>query len=159
MIFITTGTQEPFDRLLEIMDEIAMELQETEFIVQAFQSNYQVKHMKMLNFINPDEFNELFNEAELIVSHAGMGTIISSLVNEKPIIVMPRLVKYHEHRNEHQLSTAKKFDDLGYINVAYDGEELKTKFFNIWPDKIKPLHKIGNNASSELIQSLRSFIL
>jgi UDP-N-acetylglucosamine transferase subunit ALG13 len=158
MIFLTTGTQEPFDRLLKVMDDIAFQLSDTTFIVQAFKFQYEVKNMKVLGFIPPEQFNTLFEEAELIISHAGMGTIISALVNKKPIIVMPRLMKYNEHRNEHQLATAKKFDALGYIRVAYDEDELKTKFFSIWPDNIKPLHNIGNLASNELIDSLRDFI-
>jgi UDP-N-acetylglucosamine transferase subunit ALG13 len=158
MIFLTTGTQEPFDRLLKVVDDIASQLKETKFIVQAFRSEYVVKNMEVKDFLAPEEFNEIFNEAKLIISHAGMGTIISALVSEKPIIVMPRLIQYHEHRNEHQLATAKKFDALKYVHVAYNEEELKSKFFSMWPDNIKPLHHIGNLASSELINSLRNFI-
>jgi UDP-N-acetylglucosamine transferase subunit ALG13 len=158
MIFITTGTQEPFDRLIETMDEIAGDYPHVDFVVQAFHNQYVAKNFEVKEFISAADFARYTSDAELLVSHAGMGTIISALVQRKPIIVMPRLLKYHEHRNEHQLATAKKFDDMGYLHVAYNEQELKAKFKKMWPSEIKSLHKIGNSASDELISSLKSFI-
>lgn len=158
MIFVTAGTQKPFDRLIKAMDEIASELDGTDFIVQAFESNYKAKNFKVLNFISSSDFNLYLDKADLVISHAGMGTIISALVKEKPIIVMPRLMKFDEHRSEHQLATAKRFEALGYVNVAYDEEELKTKFLNIGLFKLKLLRIIGGDASKELVTSLRDFI-
>jgi UDP-N-acetylglucosamine transferase subunit ALG13 len=158
MIFVTIGTQEPFDRLLRAMDEVALLLKGTEIIAQTSLTNYKVKNMKVLNFVAPKEFDMYFSEAKFIVSHAGMGTIISALEREKPIIVMPRLIQYSEHRNEHQLATAKRFDELGYIHVAYNEQELKSKILDIWSDNLKPLHAIGNVASDQLIKSIKDFI-
>src|ERR1700712_1017834 len=129
MIFVTAGTQEPFDRLVKAVDKISLKASGTEFIVQALDSKYKTKNINVLNFVSPIEFEAYINEAELIISHAGMGTIISSLVKEKPLLIMPRLVKYREHRNEHQLATAKKMDEFGYVNVAYDETDLESKFF------------------------------
>ncbi|OOQ57090.1 glycosyltransferase [Mucilaginibacter pedocola] len=159
MIFVTIGTQEPFDRLIKVMDELAATvLKGTEVIAQTFETDYKIENMKALNFVPSTDFDAYFNAADLIVSHAGMGTIISALVQNKPIIVMPRLMLYDEHRNEHQLATAKKFDELGYVEVAYSGDELKNKIIEMWPDKLKPMHQIGSVASDSLIKSLREFI-
>jgi len=158
MIFVTAGTQMPFDRLIKVIDELAFDLKGTTFVVQALHSRYKAKNFKVLNFIPFEEFNTYVDSAELIISHAGMGTIISALEKGKPIIILPRLMEYNEHRNEHQLATAKKMDALGYVNVAYDEQELKTKFLNMWPDKLKSLNTIGNTASAELIKSIYSFI-
>ena len=108
--------------------------------------------------MTPLEFEENMKKADLIISHAGMGTIISALVNLKPIIVMPRLLKYKEHRNEHQLATAKKLDTLGYITVAYDEEALYNKVLEMWPDNLSLLHQVGKYASKSLLSSLQNYI-
>ncbi len=103
MIFVTAGTQLPFDRLVKVIDEIAFKLKDTRIVVQALNSVYETKNIEVVNFISSADFDKYLNEAQLIVSHAGMVTIILPLVNKKPIIVMPRLFKYNEHLNEHQL--------------------------------------------------------
>ncbi|RIJ42060.1 PssE/Cps14G family polysaccharide biosynthesis glycosyltransferase [Pontibacter oryzae] len=159
MIFVTTGTQEPFDRLIKAMDEIACSLQETEVVAQVAASEFQPKNMAAHKFLPPKEFNELFNKADLIVSHAGMGTIISALVKQKPIVVLPRLAKFSEHRNDHQLATARAFEKLEYVHAAYSLEELRVKLQQLTLKEPGELHRIGQYASKELINSLQNFIV
>jgi len=158
VIFVTAGTQEPFDRLLQVIDVIAADLKDTTFIVQALQAKYVPKNIKVLHLIPHAEFKQHMDDAKLIISHAGMGTIITALEKRKPIIVIPRLLKYHEHRNEHQLATAKKMDELGYVDVAYDEDELIAKVKDMWPDKLQSRNAIGNIASETLIKSITDFI-
>ncbi|MDB5010141.1 MAG: glycosyltransferase family 28 protein [Mucilaginibacter sp.] len=158
MIFVTAGTQLPFDRLIKTIDEIASEFTDTHFVAQALESDYKAKNIEVLKFISPTDFNSYIDNAELIISHAGMGTIISALVKQKPIIVMPRLTKYNEHRNEHQLGTSKKMDSLGYVDVVYDEQELIIKFRHMWPKNLKPRNRIGEAASEEIINSINNFI-
>lgn len=157
MIFVTIGTQEPFDRLIKKMDELASRMPTIEFVAQTMKGDYVPKYMKCFDFFTPAQFDEHFQNAKLIVSHAGMGTIISALVNDKPIIVIPRLLIYNEHRSDHQLATAKALETLGYINVAYNTEELSTKLTSLIQNPIS-LHKLGCFASDELIQDLKYFI-
>lgn len=157
MIFLTIGTQEPFDRLIKAVDEIAPSLH-TEIIAQVSRSDYKAKNLKTFNFVSPVEFKTYFNQADLIISHAGMGTIISALEGEKPILIMPRLARYREHRNDHQMATAAVFEKLTYVYVAHDEQDLKTKLQNIVENSLQPLHKIGRYASPELIESIKSFI-
>ena len=159
MIFITIGTQEPFDRLVEAMDEVAGLFPEKEFIAQVSNTAYKVQNLKTYDFLDPVQFNKLFNEAELIVSHAGMGTIISALTEKKPIIVVPRLIKFGEHRNEHQLATTKKMEELGYVRVAHDMESLKNEVSHLLNSgELKPLRNLRPYASKELLQSLRELV-
>lgn len=157
MIFLTIGTQEPFDRLLKAVDEIAPSLH-TKIIAQVAKSAYVPKNMETFAFTSPMEFKTYFNEAELIISHAGMGTIISALEGEKPILIMPRLARYREHRNDHQMATARVFEKLGYVHVAYDEAELKAKLISVYQNSLQPLHKIGSHASPELMGSIKSFL-
>lgn len=69
----------------------------------------------------------------------------------KPIIIFPRIAALGEHRNEHQLATAQKMKELGYVYVANNAEELKELL--IQPD-LKPLHELGDFASQSLIDEL-----
>lgn len=158
MIFVTAGTQLPFDRLIEVIDEIAGRHPEIEFVVQALKSDYKAKHIKILDFISPADFNNYVDNSELIIAHAGMGTIISALVKQKPIIVFPRLTKYKEHRNEHQLATCRQMDHLNYVYVAYDEKELVAMFKWMWPDNLKPRNSIKEVASDHIISSIDDFI-
>lgn len=158
MIFITVGTQGPFDRLISTMDKLAYELPEIPFVAQISESSYKVKNMKSLEFVGPTEFDTYFSAAKLIVSHAGMGTIISALEYNKPIIIFPRLAKLGEHRNEHQMATAKRLERLNYLHVAYDEEVLRNKVLSLLSGELNTLHRVGRYASPQLIDSLQDFI-
>lgn len=158
MIFAITGTQEPFDRMIKVIDETAAIFPHKVFVAQVSKSTLITPNLKTYSFIPPLEFNILFDQADLIVSHAGMGTIISALEREKPILIMPRLAEYGEHRNDHQMATCKVFEKLGYVNVAYNEVNLKEKMIQLISSKACPLHKIGKYASHELIAELNDFI-
>jgi len=158
MIFVTTGTQDPFDRLIKTIDEAVPFLNGIEIIAQVAKSEYVVKNFRTYEFFPPAEFENYFTRASLIIAHAGMGTIISALVKCKPIIVMPRIAKYGEQRNDHQTATAKRFDQLGYIHVAYDEKDLMRKLRKISSTPMHTLFNINDHASKELIDSLNSFI-
>jgi UDP-N-acetylglucosamine transferase subunit ALG13 len=158
MIFLITGTQAPFDRLVKCMDEIAPSLNGIEIIAQINQSKYKVKNMKTVAKMHPMEFNENFSRADLIVSHAGMGTVISALQNNKPAIILPRSAALGEHRNEHQLATAKILEKLKYIHVIYHEKELEAKIFSFLNGELTPLHAIDNTASSSLIGSIQEYL-
>jgi UDP-N-acetylglucosamine transferase subunit ALG13 len=155
MIFVTIGTQIPFDRFIEAIDEIAVLINET-IIVQTFKGKYQPKCVQTVNFLNPNDFKNFIDKARLIVSHAGMGSILSALEYEKPIIIFPRLASLGEHRNDHQIATAMKMNELGYVYVAYDKKQLKELMLN---KDLKPLKTINKNTSSELMKSIVSSIL
>jgi len=124
MIFVTTGTQIPFDRFIKAIDEIAETIDEP-LVVQALKGNYSPKNFEMVEFIAPDEFDKTIQEARLIVSHAGIGSILSAIDYEKPIIIFPRLASFGEHRNDHQMATAMAINEKGYAYVAYDKKQLK----------------------------------
>lgn len=153
MIFVTIGTQFPFDRLIEMLDRIAPELDE-EIYAQVLKGKYKPKHIKTLDFIEPDEFEEVFVQARLVVAHAGMGTILSSLRRSKPLIIFPRIAALGEHRNEHQTATALMIKEKNYAYVATNEKELR----ELLHMDLRPLKKIGEFASESLVKSLKDFI-
>jgi len=154
MIFVTIGTQEPFDRLIETIDEIAPNLGER-VIAQISGSKLQFKNIETIEFLDPEEFNRYFDEASLIVSHAGMGSIISALQKGKPILIFPRLAEYHEHRNDHQLATLHQFRRFGYVHTALNREELIDLLKKHSQLALPVLHSLSTKASSELLNALR----
>ena len=94
-------------------------------------------------------------KASLIISHAGMGTILSALQKDKPIIVFPRIAALGEHRNEHQLATARKLKEMRTISVAMNEKELTDLLIN---KEVVTHQLIGSSASLSLIQSIKNFI-
>lgn len=154
MIFATVGTQAPFDRFVKIVDDIASEISE-EIVIQAFHDQYTPKNIRQVDFLPPDEFNELFAKARMIVAHAGMGTIISAMKQGKPIIVFPRIASLGEHRNEHQMATARQMERMNYVYVAYDEQQLRQLMLSA---DLKSLHSLGEFASESLIDDIKNFI-
>ena len=128
MIFLTVGTQFPFDRLVKAVDKAAGTNGFDERIVaQIGESSYCPENYQAVSVLEKAVFDQHFNDADSIISHAGMGTIMMALDHRKPLLVMPRLKKYGEVVNDHQLAIAKKFEQLGYLLVAYSAEEVPVK--------------------------------
>lgn len=123
MIFTCVGTQLSFQRLVQWVDQWAGENCE-EVIAQVGPDHDLYSNLKVYDFIKPTQFDELFQSADCIVSHAGMGSIISAIKFSKPIIVVPRIAQLGEHRNEHQTSTVDSFIDTPGIYVARSKDEL-----------------------------------
>jgi UDP-N-acetylglucosamine transferase subunit ALG13 len=160
MIFVTTGTQAPFNRLVKAMDDIAADLSGEEVIVQAFGVDFEPKNITIVGFLDPQEYAKIFDRARLIVSHAGIGSILSALTKGKPIIVMPRNAGLNEHRDNHQYDTTKNMATLGYVPVAHDTEELRNILMALPAMSEEDDNRaIGDYASVTLIDSIRGFIL
>lgn len=132
MIFLTVGTQFPFDRLVRTMDELVGKGAITEEVFgQIGDSSYTPRNFKAVASLDKQAFDERFSNASAIISHAGMGTIAMAMDQGKPLLAMPRRSKYHEVVNDHQEAMAVKFAACGYILVARDETEL--------PEKVKLL--------------------
>lgn len=124
MIFLTVGTQLPFERLVKAIDEWAADNTQIPVFAQIGTTEYKPKHLEVTEGLSPGEYQEKFNAASVVVSHVGMGTIISGLDIGKPMVLMPRQAALGEHRNDHQLATARKFERFELIDVAHDTSQL-----------------------------------
>lgn len=158
MIFITVGSQLPFDRMIQAVDEIAPLFPGKEFVAQVFGMTYQAKNIKTLEFISPTEFNDYVQQAELVISHAGTGTILSVGEMQKPLIVFPRLGKLKETRNNHQVDTCVMLEKSAGLNVAYDKDELRRHLEAFFKGELKPMERISPYASDSLISSIKDFV-
>ena len=125
MIFLTVGTLFPFDRLTKAIDGlIGKEILQEEVFAQIGRRGYRPQHMKYAEVLDKNEFDQYFQQASGIISHAGMGTIIMALDYNKPLLVMARKKEYGEHVNDHQVHTAHKFAQLGHVLMADEPEQL-----------------------------------
>lgn len=159
MIFITVGTQEPFDRLIKAIDTYSYRWNGERILAQAGIGTYVARNIEVRQFMTPCDFDKYFNEARLIISHAGTGTILKALLINKPILIFPRRACLGEHRNDHQLDTANAFVALDYIRCALNEEELfKLLEQNNSYDVFASPKRINENASEALLSELRRVI-
>lgn len=127
MIFVTVGTDShDFSRLVKKVDEISKDLDE-KFIVQLGNTNYKPENCKFFRFLPKKKFEKYIERADTIITHAGVGSIMTCLKYGKKPIVIPRRKKYGEHINDHQLDIAKKLDKEGKIISVYNLGNLKER--------------------------------
>lgn len=156
MIFVTVGTQLPFDRMIRVVDEWAGRHPEARVFAQIGPGQYRPQHMAFADFVAPGRADELMQEASLIVAHAGMGSVLTALQLQRPILIVPRRASLGEHRNEHQLATARWLENKPGVTVAWDEAELAQRLDRL--DQLSPASRIDATASPELIARLASFI-
>lgn len=127
MILITLGTQDKqFYRLLEaVQKQIDNKVIKDKVIVQAgCSSDFESKDMEIFDLIPMDEFDNLIKECDILITHGGVGSIITGLKNNKKVIAAARLEKYGEHVNDHQLQIIENFTNSGYIMSLDNFDEL-----------------------------------
>jgi UDP-N-acetylglucosamine transferase subunit ALG13 len=156
VIFVTVGSQEPFDRLIRAVDDWARLSGRSDVFAQVGSSSFCPRNIGFTHFIEPSEFNRLMQEAHIIVAHAGMGSIISALELGKPIVVMPRRAAFRETRNDHQVATAERFGAQGRILVANDEQDLPEKLDHALT--LGDTDRIQAQASPLLIATIRAFL-
>lgn len=127
MILITLGTQDKeFTRLLKKIDElIEKKVIKEDVIVQAGYTKYESKNMKIFDYVSKKKLEEYMDKCSFIITHAGVGTIFDSLKKNKKIIAIPRLSKYKEHNNDHQIQIVEEFSKEKFILPVYEMDELE----------------------------------
>lgn len=126
MIFVTVGTSSwDFTRLIKEMDRIAGMIDEG-VVMQISDTQYLPQNAKYFRFTSDEEYKRLFESARVIVSHAGVGTIITALHYNKPIIVVPRRKVYGEHVDDHQIEITRELEQEGKIIALYDINGLES---------------------------------
>ena len=137
MVFVIIGTQkQPFDRLINMLEE-SKELLNEEIVIQSGYTKVQNSKYKSFDFLDEKDFQSYIKNSNLIITHGGVGSIVNSLKYDKKIIVIPRLFKFKEHMDNHQIEIANKFEKLGYIAVLKENEILDQLISNIKDKKFK----------------------
>lgn len=145
MILILLGTQDkPFTRLLDaVQKQINNGNIKDKVIVQAGSTKYESKDMEIFDLIAVDEFKSLITKADLIITHGGVGSIMEGIKNNKKILAAPRLKRFREHDNDHQLQIIDEFVKMGYILPLKDFNKLDKMLIKI--NKFKPKVFESNN--------------
>ncbi len=153
MIFVTLGTQDkPFKRLLDYLENSNID---DEIIVQNGFTEYESNKLKLFKYLNKDDFDNYLKKANFIVCHAGVGTIVNCLKNDKKVLAVPRLSKYGEHQNDHQLQIANAYFQKGYILVMNDNDNFDEKLAEL--RNFEPKKFVSNNEI--FVNKLKKYIM
>jgi UDP-N-acetylglucosamine transferase subunit ALG13 len=151
MIFAVSGTQRfQFDRLFKAIDNLVERgIITDEIFAQIGNSNYIPRNFKYERFLSMQAFDSCIDNANLIVAHSGGGVTVTSLKKGKRIVIVPRLAKFGEHVDDHQLEIANVFGELNLLEVCYDVENLemaienaKSKTFTKYESKLPKISDI-----------------
>ena len=124
MIFVTVGTQLPFDRLTQAVDRWSLGQRGREVLAQVARNGQRLVHSSCVESLSAENYEQAFDSASLVVSHAGIGVVLSAIDRGRPLIVMPRRPELNEHRTEHQIGVCRyKLPQLG-VYVAWTESQL-----------------------------------
>lgn len=157
MIFVTVGAQMPFDRLIGWVDAWAARSGRSDVVAQIGPSALAPRHLRAAQFLEPPEFRRLMQQADAIVSHAGMGTILDALALGRPLLVVPRLGRLAETRNDHQVATARRFAEEGLLRAAYSEAEFGDEMQRLGTQRGGT--GIRRGAEARLLAEIRNFAL
>ncbi len=140
MIFVVLGTQKfQFNRLLKKIDQlIESGVIAEEVFAQVGHSDYVPRHYKYTAFLDKSTFEKYIGESDILLSHSGVGTIISGLKLGKPVVVVPRLAKHGEHIDDHQVEIAESFQTLNYILMCGEEDDLAQRLEECRTHKFQP---------------------
>jgi UDP-N-acetylglucosamine transferase subunit ALG13 len=160
MIFVTVGHKE-FDRLIKKVDDITNGIGKEVVMQIGERPKYVPKNAKYCRLLTRREFNDFFQNAELVVSHCSAGSIINAVKHSKPLIMVPRYARYGEYGecvSEHQVELAKAIEAehvLG-VTVVYEPENLT----EVIPRVLNSEHQqyVIQNAAEGVIGAIKEFI-
>lgn len=126
MIFVTLGSQKfQFNRILKELDRLLEEkIINEEIFAQIGYSDYKPKNYKYKEFVDRDEFKSIMDKCEIVIAHGGTGAIITAVKKNKKVIAIPRLAKYGEHVDDHQIQLVDEFKELNLIYPVYNEQNL-----------------------------------
>lgn len=156
MIFLTVGSQKfQFNRLLKAVDSLVKKgIIKDEVFAQIGVSDYKPKNYQYTDFTTRDEFNAKLNACDLLITHGGTGVIVSALKLGKKVIALPRLKKYGEHVDDHQIQLIDQFRDLNLLEPCYSTKDLPAALKNA---QTKSYGRYVSN-TSRIIKTIEQFI-
>ncbi len=156
MILVSVGTQLPFDRLIRAVDQWTEQQGRNDIIAQIGPTTYEPRALESFAFMENERFRQLQMQASLMVSHAGMGSIITALELGIPIIILARDHRLGEHRNGHQLATLQQFRHFPGVYAA-DDETTLLALLDQSGSLTSPPH-LASSASDDFIKRLHDYM-
>ncbi len=155
MIFITLGSQKfQFDRLLKAIDRLVEGGEKDEIFAQTGYSSYKPEHYRYKAFLDRNEFAAVMEKADIVITHGGTGAIIGAIKKGKKVIAVPRLKKYGEHVDDHQLQITAQFKEMNLICECLDCDEIRIQL-----EKIRTMEFARYESNTnKIISSIEKFI-
>lgn len=158
MIFVTVGTQLPFERLVGTVDAwAAARAPRPDVLAQVGSGRADYAHLRCVRSLDGAAYAEAIASAKLMLAHAGTGSILTALDSGVPVILMPRDHRFGEHRDDHQFQTARQLEKMGLLTVAWDEKQLPEL---IERELAQPTRReCSTPRGAELLGYLRGYIL
>ncbi|OGB04486.1 MAG: hypothetical protein A3E25_17950 [Burkholderiales bacterium RIFCSPHIGHO2_12_FULL_69_20] len=158
MIFVTVGSQMAFDRLIRAVDQwAAARIDRVDVLAQVGQGAYATKAIRTVHSLTPAQFRQACEDADVVVAHAGMGSVLTALELGRPIVLLPRRGELQETRNDHQLATARWLATRQGVLVAEHEDQLAGLIEKALVLRAAPM-AISSQASATLLGALDQFI-
>jgi len=156
LIFITLGSQKfQFNRLLIEIDRLVEEKKiNEEVFAQIGYSDYKPKNYKYKEFLDRDEFAEIMSRCNKVITHGGTGAIVGAVKRGKKVIAVPRLAKYGEHVDDHQLQIIEQFTEMNFILGVKEVDEIENKLMNLDEECFKDY--VSN--TENIIKSIENYL-
>ena len=156
MILVTLGTQDKeFKRLIKIIENAKKEkIIKDKVIVQAGYTKYESKYLEIFDFCSNEKLENLVKQCNLLITHAGVGSIVLGLLNNKKVIACPRLSKYKEHTNNHQLQILDNFSKAGYILALNEEDDFNNVYRQL--KNFKPRKYVDN--SKKIVETIDNYL-
>jgi UDP-N-acetylglucosamine transferase subunit ALG13 len=160
VIFVTIGTMWPFDRLIRAMDAVAEADPQVDVLAQIGRGGFEPRHMRWVRVLDRSAYAAAITEADVVVAHAGVGSVVTAGEQGKPIVVLPRRAAWGEHTTDHQMETAAWLRGRPGVFVAGEAEDLASCIVAARAQSgtggVAPMPKA---APPEFLGRLRGFIL
>ena len=137
MILVTAGAQLPFERLATLALRCARALPEENVVYQAGPGGHisldgqkPPNNLQVKAFMEPEQYQQALQKARCVITHAGMGNLLHLLERGVPFLVLPRLMQYGEHRNDHQVDTARAMHERFGIDFYLDSDSLLNRLLS-----------------------------
>lgn len=158
MIFVTVGSQMPFDRLIQgVASWVSVRPEKLEVLAQVGDTTLRPPGLEVVASLSPQDFRRAVSQAEVIVAHAGMGSVLTAMEFGKPLVVLPRRGALKETRNDHQVATARWLADKAHVFVAMEDSDLGEAIDRA-RECSRAMAQISASASTDLIDALKIFI-
>lgn len=155
-LFVTVGSMLPFDRLVRAIDGFVATRPDIEAFAQVGETRHRPSHMQSRQMMTPAEYRRMFEGADIIVSHVGIGTVITASELCKPLVMLPRQMELQEVTSRHQQATARWLAGRPGVHIVGTEDELPAKI-----DEVVGSHGVSDFESdtrAALIRAVREFI-
>lgn len=157
MVFVSVGTERfPFDRLVRAVDRVALQLSGEPILVQLGHTAYRPTACQWVRFLDYQEMVEHIKQARIVVSHAGVGSLLLCARLGKVPIVVPRLKRFREHVDDHQQELARRMAQLGYCRLADEPAEIESLMLEY--EKRQATTQVSSSMQPALVQALSEYL-